>query len=78
LTYIMNRAAMLLALAACALAAPAHGARAGAKAAPATPAASPAARPALARLIALSAGKSRCRCPSPPAAWPWATRPSPT
>ena len=55
----MNRAAMLLALAACALAAPAHGARAGAKAAPATPATSPAARPALARLIALSAGKSQ-------------------
>ena len=62
----MNRAALLLALAACALADTAHGARASAsskaaKTAAAAPAANPAPAPApaLARLIALSAGKSQ-------------------
>ena len=60
----MNRAALLLALAACALADTAHGARASAsskaaKAAAPAPAANPAPAPALARLIALSAGKSQ-------------------
>ena len=62
----MNRAAMLLALAACALPGPAHGAKSAAKsaaksskAAPAAAVAASAARPPLARLIALSAGKSQ-------------------
>ena len=60
----MNRAAMLLALAACALAGPAQGAKSAAKGSKAAPAAasaaaSPAPRPALARMIALSAGKSQ-------------------
>ncbi len=58
----MNRAALLLALAACALPGTAHATKAGAKpakAAPAAPVASPAPRPALPRLIALSAGKSQ-------------------
>ena len=58
----MNRAAMLLALAACALPGPAHGAKSAAKsskAAPAAAVAASAARAPLARLIALSAGKSQ-------------------